>query len=385
MVIRYERRDYKTLLLKHKYIDSWFWCRYGINSYQGCEHACTYCDSRSHKYHLHSDFDHIIYIKNNAAEMLDRRIGRARTLLPDVVVMSGGGDPYQPCEIQFENTRQCLEILRKHRYPVHVITKSALVVRDLDILTRIAENNWCAVSFTITTTNEDLSGYLESGAPTPKERLEALSVIKQTGKILTGVTFMPIVPYLCDDESNLESVIRSAKEAGADYILFAGGMTMRDNQAMWFLRKLEDKCPDLIGKYLDLYDAEIAGNAYVGRYGPSRGYTIGVNRKMLSLCEKYELPYRMPRFIPRDYRKENYIISEYILNEAYYLQARGRSASALFWAGQNITNLRESVRGVASRGELKKIRNIDASMERRIIERLGEMDRDPIKEKGKFF
>jgi len=299
--------------------------------------------------------------------------------------MSGAGDPYQPCEIQFENTRQCLEILRKHRYPVHVITKSALVVRDLELLARIAENNWCAVSFTITTTNEDLSGYLEPGAPTPKERFEALKAVKQTGKILTGVTFMPIVPYLCDDEKNLESVTRCAKEAGADYILFAGGMTMRDNQAMWFLRRLQDEYPDLIGKYLDLYDAEIVGNAYVGRYEPSRDYAIGVNRKMLSLCEKYELPCRMPRFIPRDYRMENYIISEDILNEAYDLQARGRSVSALFWAGQNITNLREPIRAIVQRGELGTIRNVDASMERRIIERLGEMNRDSIKEKGKFF
>ena len=115
MTVRYEEKEFKSILNKFKFIDGWFWCRYSLNPYNGCEHACTYCDSRSHKYHLQADFDQVIYVKAKAGEMLDKRISRARTLLPDIVAMSGTCDPYQPAEAKYENTRQCLEVLAKHK------------------------------------------------------------------------------------------------------------------------------------------------------------------------------------------------------------------------------------------------------------------------------
>ncbi len=105
----YEEKPYRTILNKLKWVDGWFWCRYTINTYQGCEFACTYCDSRSHRYHLHRDRDHIIYVKKDVKRMLHDRLRRARTLLPDVVVMSGTSDPYQPAEARYRNTRDCSE------------------------------------------------------------------------------------------------------------------------------------------------------------------------------------------------------------------------------------------------------------------------------------
>ena len=107
-MIKYVPRDFKSILNKYKFIDSWFWCRYSINPYNGCEFACTYCDSRSHKYHLQPEFDQLIYVKNDVGTMLDDRLRRARTLLPDVVAMSGTCDAYQPAEASYQNTRQCL-------------------------------------------------------------------------------------------------------------------------------------------------------------------------------------------------------------------------------------------------------------------------------------
>ena len=145
------KKDFKSILNCYKYLDSWFWSRYSINPYNGCQFGCVYCDSRSQKYHLPTDFENKITIKNNVAVLLDNRLTRARTLLPDVVVLSGTTDPYQPSEKKYRNTRQCLEILLKHKYPVHIITKSTMVLEDLEILEAIGKESWCTVSLTITT------------------------------------------------------------------------------------------------------------------------------------------------------------------------------------------------------------------------------------------
>jgi DNA repair photolyase len=373
MSIRYEHKDFKSILNTFKFIDNWFWCRYGINPYQGCEHACTYCDSRSHKYHLHPEFDQVVIVKNNVREMLDKRLSRARTLLPDVVVMSGASDPYHPAESEFGNTRKCLEVLTKHRYPVHIITKSNLVTKDIDLLSRIAEDNWCSVSVTITTTNKKLSGFLEPLAPLPSVRFDTIKQLKKSRNVQVGVTFMPIIPFLGDDTDHLEDVVKLAKESGADYILFAGGMTMRDAQASWFMKRLDEKFPELVDKYLELYDARMEDGVYIGKYTPSKTYLKRINKIMFELCDKYKINSRMKRFIPDDYRKENYIIAEEFLNEAYYMQSLSKPWSNMFWAGQNINNLKEPIRSVAAKGELKKIRNVDAEFDSEIQKRLKEM------------
>lgn len=370
MKIKYENKDFKTILNKYKFIDNWFWCRYSINTYNGCEHACTYCDSRSHKYHLHPEFDQIIYIKNNAGEMLDKRISRARTLLPDTVALSGTCDPYQPAEEEFENTKACLEVLAKHKYPVLIGTKSKLVIRDIDLLDEIGERSWCSVGITVTTTDNELTEFLEPHTPTPKERFDTIKKLKKLKNIQVGVNLMPIVPYLGDSDDALDDLTKKAKQAGVDYILFSAGMTMRDRQAVWYLKRLKEEYPDLVEKYLELFDARIDGGEYKGKYGPKGSYAKRINKRMFELCDKYDINYRIKRYIPDDFRRENYLIAEEFLNEAYDQQSTGKPWSNLFWAGQNINNLKEPIRSIAARGELKKIRNVDEALEKRITDKL---------------
>lgn len=177
MSVSYAYKDFKSILNKMKFIDNWFWCRYTLNPYNGCEFACTYCDSRSHKYHLHPDFDQEIFVKTNVGTMLDNRLRRARTLLPDVVAIGGTCDAYQPAEAEFKNTRTCLEVLLKHHYPVSLSTKSELILRDLDILSQIADDTWCTVGITVTTVDQELASFLEPNAPSPHTRLETLRQI----------------------------------------------------------------------------------------------------------------------------------------------------------------------------------------------------------------
>jgi hypothetical protein len=171
----------------------------------------------------------------------------------------------------------------------------------------------------------------------------------------------------------MEEVVSDAKEAGADFILFGGGMTMRDNQASWFMRRLSEEFPHLVEKYEELYQGEYTPEeGYRGKYEPQKRYLKQVHRKMLDLCEKYELNFRIKRYIPRDFRKQNYLIAEKLLNESYLSQMMGKPWTKTFWAGQNINNLGESIEDIAKRGELGKIRNVDPSTEGYILDLLEE-------------
>jgi DNA repair photolyase len=373
-MVRYTEREFKTILNVRKYIDSWFWDRYGVNPYQGCRFGCIYCDSRSERYRLPTDFENDIIVKVDPAGMLDRRLSRARTLLPDVVAMSGASDPYHHAEARFESTRRCLEVLEKHAYPAHIITKSRLVLRDLELLDRIGGNSWCCVSVTITTVNARVARFLEKRSPSPQVRLNVVRTIKEKAPhVRTGVLFMPVVPFLGDSDADLEAMVGQAREAGADFILFGGAMTMRDMQALWFLKHIGEAYPELLDKYEELYGFKYNPGFYGGDYTARDSYNLALSRKFLDLCEKYSMPYRIRRFIPRDYRAENYRIAEILLNEAYDLMITGGSWTRLHWAGMNIQNLRESIVEVAEREELRSIRNVDRELESRIRGYLSEI------------
>lgn len=372
----FTEKEFKSILIVRKLIDSWFWEKYGINPYQGCQFGCIYCDSRSEKYYLPTDFENDIIIKKEIGPILEKRIAKARTLLPDVVGLGGTTDCYQPAETKYENTRQCLEILKKYQFPVHILTKSDLVLRDLNILEEISQNNWCTVSVTITTTNSELARFLEPRAPEPGRRLEIIRTIKEkTKQIQAGVLMIPLIPFLSDSPAATEDLVQQAKTAGADYVLFGSGLTMRDQQAIRFLSQLQLKYPELIGEYETLYHFRHQPKNYGGTYEPDEKYFWKQNQIFTALCAKYQMTYRIKRYLPPDFRRENYRIAERLLNKAYVLQITGKAWSNLFWAGQNIQNLREPIRELAHRDELRKIRNVDEKIALYIKEKLKE---DPI-------
>jgi hypothetical protein len=135
---------------------------------------------------------------------------------------------------------------------------------------------------------------------------------------------------------------------------------------------LEEKYHTLIKNYEDLYQFKYNSQIYNGQYEPSKKYSTVITKKFLALAEKYRMPTRIKRYIPQDFRKYNYTIAEKLLNEAYQLQALGESWSTIFWAGQNIQNLRESVSDIAERNELRKIRNVNDKLESFIRQQLEE-------------
>ena len=370
---KFIEKEYKSILNKLKYIDNWFWGRYTINTYNGCQFGCTYCDARSAHYHMPADFENQIVIKQNPAEMLDKRISRARTLLPDVVVFGGVTDCYQPAEKKYEHTRRMLEVLLKHRYPVHIITKSTLVLRDLDLLEEIAQQTWCTVSVTITTMDEEVASFVDFQAPAPQKRIAVVQEIKaKAPHVQSGVLLIPLIPVLCDSDDSLRKVVSAARTAAADYLLFGGGMSLRDTQAQWFLTKLQARFPTIYRQYQDIYKFSGHAPVYEGNYWTSAEYLLDRQPKLFDLCRELGVPYRIPRWLPADWRYHNYRIAEPMLNRAYEHQMHGREWKTLFWAGQNVQQLKEPIQDVAARGELHTIRNVRGRIKDRVEEMLGE-------------
>jgi DNA repair photolyase len=351
-MVKFRYKEFKSVINKLKYPDSWFWSRYTLNPYSGCAHAGIYGDARSQRYYL-EDFENEVIIKTDFARKLDLRLKRARTLLPDVIAPGGVNDAYQPIEQKVENTRKTLQVIAKHQYPINIATKSNLVVRDIDLLKKIADDTWCTVGFSITTTNEELANFLEPFSSSPSERYEALRTIKKEApQVQVGTYFMPIIPFLEDDDDNMENVIKQSYEAGADFLVFSPGLTLRDSQADYFLNKLKNsKYKHIVKPLLELFRGQIY---------PPADYARKLHPKLLRLCEKYNLPVRVKRWIPSDYRKWNYRISEILLNREYLDTLKtGKSNKTMMWAGLNLNNLEESIIEVYKRGELSSLKNFN--------------------------
>ena len=237
----------KTILNHVKQPDTWFGLKYNMNLYRGCQHQCIYCDSRSECYRLGDLAD--IRVKVNALELLDDALPRKR--VRGTIGFGSMNDLYMPIEKEYRLTRGALEIIRGHQFPVHILTKSDLVLRDIDVISEI-NHIYAAVSFTITTADDDLASKIEPGAPLPSARYKAMRVLADAG-ILTGVTMMPILPFLEDDPENIRQIVQKAADSGASYIIPAFGMTLRPGSREYYYQKLELLFPGVKEKYIQAF------------------------------------------------------------------------------------------------------------------------------------
>ncbi|MBD3195279.1 MAG: radical SAM protein [Candidatus Lokiarchaeota archaeon] len=351
-MVRYIFREFKTAINKLKFPDSWFWARYTSNPYSGCQHACIYCDARSNRYYLTQNFEEEIIIKKNFAKVLEKSIKNSRSLLPDVIGPGGVCDAYQPIEKKEKNTRKLLKVIEKYEFPVNLATKSDLVVRDLDLFKKIATDTSAAIGFSITTMDNKIARFVEPYSSSPQERIEALRTIKEEApEIQVGTYFMPIIPFLEDANEQLENVVKKSKLAGADFILFAPGLTLRDSQKEFFVRKLrKSKYSNIVKPLLNLYSP--------GSYKTElKEYVAKYNLKLYNLCKKFGINIRVKRWLPSDYRKWNYKIAELLLNEEYTNSILGNPNKTMKWAGLYLNNLEESIINYFKRGELSKLKN----------------------------
>ena len=280
----------KSLLRKQKRIDSWFISSMGMNIYRGCSHGCAYCDGRAEQYRLEGELGKDIAVKTNAAALLERELDpkRRRKPLPGGFVMIGGGvtDAWQPIDRKYNLTEAILEILLKARLPVHGLTKSADVVRHLDLLSAINRARRAIVSFSFSSANEEISAVVEPGLPGPKIRLDAMSRVKAAG-LGAGMFLMPVIPGLTDTESELRRSLDAAVDAGADYVIF-GGMTLKPGRQFdHFMGLVREKWPDLEPGYRKIYPGNRWGSALPGYYDK-------VHRRLAPIAREVGVPLRIP-------------------------------------------------------------------------------------------
>ena len=175
----------------------------GINPYRGCTHGCIYCDSRSYCYRILHDFEDV-EVKINAPELLDDALSRKRNR---VMIATGSMcDPYMPLEAEHKITRRCLEVIERRGFGATLITKSNLVLRDLDLLKKINKKAKCVVQMTITTADEELCRIIEPKVCTTARRIEALKILKENG-IPTVVWLTPVLPFINDTEENIRGIL----------------------------------------------------------------------------------------------------------------------------------------------------------------------------------
>lgn len=237
-----------------------------INPYRGCEHGCVYCFARpSHAYYGLSpglDFETKLFHKPDAPEILRKELSR-KTYRPKVIAMGTNTDPYQPVERQQRLTRRILEVLAEFGHPVTIVTKSALIERDLDILGPMAASGQASVMISVTTLDRRLANRLEPRASTPPKRLGAISALARAG-VPVGVLVAPVIPALNDWE--MERILDAAVEAGArnaGYILLRLPHEIKDLMSEW----LEAHAPDKKDHVLSLIRQSRDGALYRAEFG----------------------------------------------------------------------------------------------------------------------
>jgi DNA repair photolyase len=232
-----------------------------INPYRGCEHGCIYCYARpTHCYLGHSaglDFESKLYAKVNAAEVLERELANP-SYQPKFLALGAVTDPYQPIEREHRITRAVLEVLDRTSHPVGIVTKSALVVRDIDILARMARRNLAKVAISVTTLDRAIARKMEPRAATPPRRLAAINALSAAG-IPVSVMVAPIVPAITDSE--IERILTAAREAGAreaGYVLLRLPLELKSLFREW----LETEFPDRAARVINVLRSMHGGKDY---------------------------------------------------------------------------------------------------------------------------
>jgi len=286
-------KEVKSILNKHKKRDSWFLDDYSINPYEGCGFNCTYCYVHGSKYG--ENLAEKIVIKKDAAAILDKQLAnRAKRNEFGFIAVGSATDAYMQVEGEIGLTRELLNVILKHKFPVFISTKSDLIKRDLDLLKQIDETavlpadlkenpgRGVIISFSFSTLDETLAKQIEPGAPSPQKRLETLKLCSHNG-FLCGVNAMPLLPFITDTDEEIGKIVEATKQYGANYILIAGltlfGNEERDSKQLVF-KFLRNNYPELIEKYEKMY-----GSVYY----PSWQYQEQLKKRADSICKKYEI------------------------------------------------------------------------------------------------
>ncbi|MCP3933586.1 MAG: radical SAM protein [Bacteroidetes bacterium] len=343
----------KSILRRQKKIDSWFLTYYGINLYRGCTHNCVYCDGRTEKYQVSGEFGRDVMVKVNALELLDKELDPSRRRKPmpkGFMILCGGvSDAYQPLEAKYKLARQTLELIHKYKYPVHILTKSTLVERDLDLLQKIDRQNKALVCFSFSSVDDEISRIFEPGVPVPSERLATIKKLKNAG-ISCGMFLMPVIPFITDTPEMIEQDIIKGKEAGVDFVIF-GTMTLKSGkQKDYFMNAMQTKFPDLIPQYENIYAKDSQWGESSFEYNKSAQETFN------QIATTYKIPKRIPPHIYQNLISKDDLIIVTLEHLDYLLKLKNQK-SPYGYAAYSLSKLKDSI-GSLSRKELLNIKGV---------------------------
>lgn len=241
--------------------DKLFGGEYTVDPYQNCEFGCRYCDS---------SFDKTIYIKSNAVELLEEELKDA---IKGTIIVGSVHDPYQRLEKELQITRDILDIIKQNDFSCHILTKSNLVLRDLDIISKITN---CTVTISLTALDQKIWKIFESNVPSPLTRLNVIEKLNDQG-IKTGLAVIPTMPFITENE--LEDIIKSAAKHNAQYALHKH-LELKGDQKICFFDIIDKHFPDLSKRYEMLYR---------DNYMPNNEYILKISDTINKLCNKYKI------------------------------------------------------------------------------------------------
>lgn len=251
----------------------------GINLYRGCQHGCIYCDSRSLCYNMNHNFEDVL-VKINAIELLEDKLKRKRKKC--MIATGSMSDPYMDIENKYQLTRKSLELVYKYGFGISILTKSDLVLRDLELLKKINEKTKCVVQMTLTTYDDNLSKIIEPNVCITSRRVEVLKILSDN-LIPTIVWLSPFLPYINDNLKNIEGLLNYLKEAKVKGIVFFGvGLTLRDGNREYFYQKLDQFFPGLKQKYI---------NEFKNNYQVISKHNNYLSKVIISFCKKNNIMY----------------------------------------------------------------------------------------------
>jgi DNA repair photolyase len=277
-----------------------------INPYRGCEHGCVYCFARpTHAYLGLSpglDFESKLFVKPEAAQLLEKELA-APSYQPKVIAIGTNTDPYQPIERKYQVMRRVLEVLERAGHPVGIVTKSALVLRDVDILARMAERKLAKVALSVTTLDADLARKMEPRAATPMRRLETLRRLAQAG-VPTTVMVAPVIPALNDSE--IERILEAAQVAGvkeAGYVLLRLPLEVRDLFREWLMANYPERYRHVMKLVRDTRDGKDYDSEWGTRMKGTGPYAWMLGRRFEVACERLGLNVARTTLTTQHFRK----------------------------------------------------------------------------------
>jgi len=351
----------KSVLRRHRKIDSWFVSHYGMNLYRGCFHNCIYCDGRAEGYYVSGEFGEDVAVKVNAIEVLRRELDpkrRRKPLSRSYIMLGGGvGDSYQPVEKKYQLTRKALQVVHESGFPVHVLTKSTLVTRDADILKEINGRSRAIVSFSFSSVDDRMSAIVEPRVPPPSARLKALRFFRGQG-IACGMFLLPVIPRVTDTREFLEDAVMKASAAEVDFIIF-GVMTLKEGrQKDYFAEMIKDHYPRLAAEYRRIYRGSKWGE-------PAQEYVDSLNRTFGAIARRYKMPIRMPPALYQDILGENDLVVVILEHIDYLLRMEGER-SPFGRAAYSISQVAEPLSEL--KGKLRELEGVGDKTERIVLE-----------------